>query len=136
LNVLNAASISIAKTNTIAQLADAKVAAKGENAMRTLEQRLKFDSGLTVGIHVVRFTLGERHVDVAVRISTKGKVSYLKKPDEGGMYVTWRNVQGDKVTADGPVIVWAARTNPELMAIFEQPIAATLELFRKQEKPI
>lgn len=39
---------------------------------RTLEQRLKFDHGLSIGTHLVRFTLGERSRDALVRIGPRG----------------------------------------------------------------
>ena len=97
--------------------------------MRTLEQRLKFDYGLTVGeCHLVKFTLGERSVVALVEIDRWGRVHYLKKPAPDQMYSTWQRVKGDASIADGAVYVWAARKRHELMARFDGPHVATVPM--------
>ena len=102
---------------------------------RTLEQRLKFDCGLTIGTHLVRFTIDDRERLALVRISPRGKVSYLPKPEPEDMYSTWRNCHGDKSTADGVVHVWAARSQPELMAAFDGEPVTTVPLTRPKVAP-
>ena len=91
---------------------------------RTLEQRLKFDHGLTVGMNLVRFTMDGRERIAVVRIGARGTVTYIVKPTEGDMYSSWSRVRGDKThVGEGGVIVWAAR-NPEIMKMFDgEPVA-------------
>lgn len=91
----------------------------------TLEQRIKFDHGLTIGTHLVNFTVGERSRLAMVRISPRGLVHYLAKPLPGDMYSGWNRIRGDKcVMADAGVIVWGAR-QPELMQMFDgEPVAS------------
>lgn len=92
--------------------------------MRTLEQRVKFDHGLTTGQHLVRFTLGERSRLALVRIGARGRVSYLAQPAPEDMYSCWKTVKGDACKSDGAVMVWAARSESELMAQFSgAPVA-------------
>lgn len=102
---------------------------------RTFEQRLKFDYGLAIGTHLVRFTLGDREKLALVRISPRGKVSYLAKPEPEDMYTTWRTCKGDNSAADGVVHVWAARSQPELMAAFEGHPAAVVPLTHPEVAP-
>jgi len=92
---------------------------------RTLEQRIKFDSGLNIGTHLVRFTLGERSRLALARIGARGAVSYLTKPEPGDMYTTWTDVKGDtSQSGKGAVIVWGAR-NPEYLRAFDgEPVAS------------
>ena len=98
---------------------------------RTLEQRLKFDSGLTIGNHVVTFTMGERSIAALVRIGARGAVYLLQKPGQGDMYASWARVTGDNTKPMGDVYLWPATRCPELMAQFDAPVAATLELTRR-----
>lgn len=70
---------------------------------RTLEERLKFDHGLTIGRHLVRLTHQGREVRAQVEIGPRGKVSLLVQPRPEDMYSCWRRVQGDKTTAAGAV---------------------------------
>lgn len=93
---------------------------------RTLEHRVKFDHGLGIGTHLVRFTLGERSVLALVRIGPRGKAEYLKRPDAGDMYSMWQRMRGNQSVADGVVLVWAARSRPDLMAQFEGEPVATI----------
>lgn len=95
---------------------------------RTLEQRIKFDAGLTIGSHLVTFTHGSRSRLAMVSISGRGVVRYLVKPKPDAMYSTWDRVSGDVSISDGPVMVWAARTNSELMAHFDGASVANIPL--------
>ena len=94
---------------------------------RTLEERLKFDHGLTIGRHLVRLTHQGREVRAQVEIGPRGKVSLLVQPRPEDMYSCWRRVQGDKTTAAGAVIVWGAK-DPALRAQFEGEPVATIEV--------
>lgn len=93
-------------------------------ATRTLEQRLKFDHGLIIGMNLVKFTLGDRSVLAVVRISARGVVTYMKKPTESDMYSSWTRAKGDAAhPADGGVAVWAHK-QPQIMGLFEgEPVA-------------
>lgn len=94
---------------------------------RTLEQRLKFDSGLTVGRHLVRLTHAGRAIKVLVEIGKRGAVSLLVEPQPEDMYSCWRRVRGDITTAEGGVIVWGAR-DPAVRAMFDGEPVATLNV--------
>lgn len=94
---------------------------------RTLEQRIKFDAGLTVGEHLVRFVCAGHVRDAVVRIAPRGKVIYLAKPKEGQMYASWQHVRGDNTHAVGGVYVWPIR-DPEVMAKFEGTPVAIIEI--------
>jgi len=86
---------------------------------RTLEQRIKFDHGLPIGQSLVKFTLGERHVDALVEIGNRGQVYYFVKPTESDMYASWQRVQGDVTkTGSGAVKVWPIK-DAEFMAKFD-----------------
>ena len=78
--------------------------------MRTLEQRIKFDHGLTVGQHLVKFTLGERSRLALVEIGRRGEVYYFAEPSDEDMYGSWTRLKGDKsYSGEGAVRVWPAR---------------------------
>ena len=96
-------------------------------ATRTLEERLKFDHGLTIGQHLVRITHKGREVRALVEIGARGKDSQHVQPRPEDMYSCWRRVQGDKTTAAGAVIVWGAR-DPALRARFDGEPVATVEV--------
>jgi hypothetical protein len=95
------------------------------NQQRTLEERIKFDHGLKIGTHLANFTVGEHSRRAMVRVSPRGLVHYLAKPNPGDMYSAWDRLRGDKSIPDGGVIVWGAR-NPEIMQMFEGEPAATI----------
>lgn len=99
--------------------------------MRTLEERLKFDSGLPVGRSLVCFKLKGRERKALVGISPRGVVRCLTEPNAGDMYSTWWRVKGDKSIADGAVIVWGAR-DPEMRRMFDAAPVATLTLERAE----
>lgn len=85
-------------------------------AERTLEQRIKFDHGLSIGRSLVQFTRGDRAITACVEIRPRGSVYVLVKPKDTDMYTSWSRLRGDNLSqGDGAIIVWAAR-NPELMA--------------------
>lgn len=93
-------------------------------AIRTLEQRIKFDHRLPIGQSLVRFTLGARSRLALVEISPRGLVWYFTKPDDGDMYASWQRVKGDMTrSGEGAVKVWPAR-DAEFMARFTgDPVA-------------
>lgn len=89
--------------------------------MRTIEQIIKFHSGLPIGRTPV--TIQRRdgsQYDALVDISPRGIVRILPKPGPGDMYTGWHRVKGDTTKPDGGVIVWGAR-DPELMHRFDNP---------------
>ena len=94
---------------------------------RTLEQKIKFDSGLSIGKHCVLFTYQGRERKGLVDISSRGKVRLLIEPKPEDMYTTWNTVRGDMHKNDGQVIVWGAR-DPILKECFNVPTVATIEL--------
>jgi hypothetical protein len=96
-----------------------------EPKARTLEERLKFDSGLAIGRHPVRLTHQGREVKALAEIGKRGAVSLLVEPQPEDMYSCWRRVRGDITTADGAVIVWGAR-DPAVRALFTGEPAATI----------
>jgi len=93
--------------------------------MRTWEETLKFDSGLTIGTHCVELEHagGERRT-VLVEITKRGRVLMLAKPRATDMYNSWRRVVGDALEhlPKSSVIVWGAR-NPDVMRMFDSPTA-------------
>ena len=94
---------------------------------RSLEERLKFDSGLAIGCHLVRLTRAGRAIDALCEIHPRGAVYLLVKPDDGDMYSSWRRVRGDTLKNNGATIVWGAR-DPDTMRMFDCELAATLEV--------
>lgn len=96
-------------------------------ATRTLEHRLKFDHGLTVGAdHLVQFTLGDKSRLALVNISARGVVRMLIQPTPGDMYSSWARVTADTTKSEGRILLWAARDMPELMARFDNASAAVV----------
>jgi hypothetical protein len=84
----------------------------------TLQERIKFNYGLSVGQSLVKFTLGERSVLALVEIGNRGQVFYFKMPTEGDMYASWQKVEGDKtITGVGAIRVWPAK-DADFMAKF------------------
>lgn len=90
--------------------------------MRTLEQMIKFDSGLTLGTHpvTIRRRDGSEYAAL-VDITVRGTVRILPKPGKGDMYTSWHKLKGDTCTQDGGTIVWGAR-DPELLRLFDNPV--------------
>ena len=84
---------------------------------RTLEQILKFDSGLSIGMTLVEF-IGPLRKRALVEITSRGLVRTLIMPSEGTMCSGWYRVKGDVSKADGGVKVWPAK-DVEWMARFE-----------------
>ena len=93
---------------------------------RSLEHRLKFDLGLSVGApHLITITHKWATRKALVRIGRRGAVSLLFEPRPGEMYSSWSRITGDTYskTRSDAVIVWAAR-NPEILAQFQgAPVA-------------
>lgn len=94
--------------------------------MRTWEEIIKFDSGLTIGLHCVNLKLTGVERTVLIEITNKGKVYMLVKPNAGDMYSSWSLLDGDKQgSADKKrglqIVVWGAR-NPECLAQFDNPV--------------
>jgi len=78
---------------------------------RTLEQRLKFDLGLPIGVSCVRLVKGHRTRLALIEISNRGVVQILPQPEAGDMYTSWAKVQDDALAWEtGKTIVWAARS--------------------------
>jgi hypothetical protein len=91
--------------------------------MRTLEEKVKFDSGLTIGTHPVTFVLnGTIERRALVEIGKRGKVSVLIEPDAEDMYTSWWRLKGDTSVSEGGTIVWGAR-DPKLRELFNNPVA-------------
>lgn len=92
--------------------------------MRTWEETLKFDSGLTIGVHCVTLKTKQGERVCLVEITSRGKVYVLAKPNEGDMYSSWSKIEGNSQLDAGKgrngIIVWGAR-NPECMARFDNP---------------
>ena len=87
----------------------------------TLEQQIKFDSGLSIGQHCVTVYRRDGSCYVAlVDISSRGVVKLIQKPRDDQMYTSWHRVKGDAVEQTGATIVWGAR-NPEMLALFDNP---------------
>lgn len=89
---------------------------------RTLEQKIKFDSGLMVGKTPVTIERkdGSRYTAL-VEISSRGTVHLIQKPEEGDMYTSWYRIKGNSADIKpGGVVVWAAR-NPEFLKEFDNP---------------
>lgn len=93
---------------------------------RTLEQRIKFDAGLTVDKqHLVEFTLGEHKRRAIVIVTNRGVVKYLAMPHKGQMYSSWQRVKGNNCASIGGVFVWPGR-DPEHMHLFEGEVVASI----------
>lgn len=95
--------------------------------MRTLEQRLKFDHGLTIGRHLVNMTHEGNTRKALIEISARGLVHMLLQPRDEDMYCSWARLKGDEYSTKGlRLYVWAARNHPELMAQFDGEPVATI----------
>lgn len=80
--------------------------------MRTWEQVIKFDSGLTIGRHLVWMTKGASRRKALVDISPRGVVHIFPEPGYGDMYVSWSRLKDDslEVSTKFPVVfVYPAR---------------------------
>lgn len=96
---------------------------------RTVEQKIKFDSGLTIGVHLVEFKQRTRTQLALIEITSHGSVYGLVKPSEHDMYAAWDRIKGDNwASRPGTVCVWPYK-NPEFMARFEGEPRATIVLF-------
>jgi hypothetical protein len=105
---------------------------KGETMeTRTLEQRLKFDAGLTVGTHLVQFVLGEATVNALVYISPRGVVKFLEEKRGEPLYSCWQRVKGDNCRNDA-VHVWAIEGENvrEIEEMFQGQVKARIEFAR------
>lgn len=92
--------------------------------MTTLEERIKHGHGLGIGMHLVRFTLGERSRLALVEICANGRVFYLTRPGSGDMYSSWKRVRGDYTReGEGAIIVWGARDGSLLARFDGEPVA-------------
>jgi hypothetical protein len=98
--------------------------------MRTLEQRLKFDHGLKIGINLVEFSHNGRNRLAVVEISPRGVVKAFAKPEPSDMYAGWFRIKGDVTTTKGMgVYSWPAK-NPDIMSWFKGTPTATVELVK------
>lgn len=101
---------------------------------RTIEEIIKFDSGLSIGVHPV--TIARRdgsEYSALVEVKARGAVYLMRKPDEGDMYTSWHRITGNDATPKGGVIVWGAR-DPELLKRFDNPVA-TIRFPAKATQP-
>lgn len=94
---------------------------------RTLEQKLKFDSGLPIGRSLVKLTRGPSELLALVDISPRGIVRVLRAPEAGTVYSCWRRIRGDDTEVDGAVIVWGAR-DPAMLQEFKGAPRAVVEV--------
>lgn len=84
---------------------------------RTLEQQIKFDSNLSVGVQHVEITRRDGSTyEAVVEISSRGKVMILPKPNDSDMYTSWYQVKGNELKILNTV-VWMSR-DLEAMKIF------------------
>lgn len=97
--------------------------------MRTFEEKVKFDSGLSCGQSLILITKGTHERRALVEICPRtGKVYLLPEPDEGDMYTSWLLIKGNHlVTGVGAVVVWGAR-DPKYLEKFAGSPAATVAL--------
>lgn len=93
--------------------------------MRTMEERLKFDYGLSIGKHLVQITHKGQTKRMLVSISPRGIVRVLVRPQPEDMYSAWRRLKGDNFGDVEHVVVWAA-SQPEYMAQFDSEPVATI----------
>lgn len=90
---------------------------------RTIEQIIKFDSGLSVGMHPVTIVRRDgSEYPALVEIKTRGAVYLIRKPAESDMYTSWHRVTGDAAVPSRGTIVWGAR-DPALLKRFDNPVA-------------
>lgn len=93
---------------------------------RTIEQIIKFDSGLNVGITPVTIQRrdGSRY-DALVEITLRGVVRLIPKPEPEDMYTGWYRVKGSTWKPVSGVVVWGAR-NPEWLRKFDNPVTVVV----------
>ena len=85
---------------------------------RTWEQRLKFDYGLSVGIHLVELVKDGKSRKVLIEIGKRRAVYGLAEPREGDMYAAWGRIRGNAwASRTGTVTTWPYE-NKEFMAQF------------------
>lgn len=90
--------------------------------MSTIEQQIKFKSGLSIGIsHVNIIRRDGSKYEALVEITNRGKVSVLPKPTSSDMYTSWYRVKGDDLKIVN-TIVWMAR-DKGAMDVFSGVIA-------------
>jgi len=95
---------------------------------RTIEQTLKFDSGLVIGDNLVEFTKGDRTRRAIIRIGARGAIYGLMAPDAGDMYSAFDRIKGDKwASAPGAIKLWGAK-DPEFMKQFAGAPRAVIPL--------
>jgi hypothetical protein len=98
---------------------------------RTIEQRLKFDCGLPIGVSCVELVKAGKSRRVLVEIGKRGIVHAMVQPRDEDMYTSWRRVTGNALSSvRGKVIVWAARSDEfrnQYAQAFEN-VAAKLEV--------
>lgn len=98
---------------------------------RTVEQLIKFDSGLSIGRTAVQIIRRDGSTYCAcVEIGDRGAVYVIPKPAESDMYTSWYRVRGDTLRPHGTPVVWGART-PAVMGMFNNP-SATIDLRHTQ----
>ena len=95
---------------------------------RTFEEKLMFDSGLPVGVSLVKLVKGQAERLALVEITNRGKVYLIAKPGDGDMYSCWDAVQGNKLVGiKGGVVVWGSR-DAKYMKQFDGDPVATIHL--------
>lgn len=96
----------------------------------TLEEKIKFRSGLPVGQSLVELTYQGQSRRALCDISGRGVVRMLAEPRDSEMYSSWFRINGDNTSTRDkacPVIVWGAR-DPELRKQFDGTPAAVIPL--------
>lgn len=93
---------------------------------RTIEQTIKFDCGLKVGITPVTVQRrdGSRY-DALVEITLRGVVRLIPKPGPEDMYTGWYRVKGNTWKPD------SGARNPEWLRQFDNPV--TLVVMPQEE---
>ena len=95
---------------------------------RTFEEKVKFDSGLPIGVSLVKLVKGQAERLALVEITDRGKVYLIAKPGDGDMYSCWDAVQGNKLVGiKGGVVVWGSR-DAEYVKQFDGDPVATIHL--------
>lgn len=95
---------------------------------RTLEQALKFDHGLTIGVHLVEFDKAGAKRLALIEIGARGAVYGMAKPNPNARTAGWDRIRGDVwVGLSGVASVWPAR-DAAFMARFDGEPAARISL--------
>ncbi len=100
---------------------------------RTLEERIKFDYGLTTGKdHLVRFAYQGRSINTLVHITARGVVWWINEPDAGTMWASWERLNGNKSLGGiGRMLkTWPMYNDPDIMVKFVGDPVATIELIK------